>query len=108
MKCEKVFMWAAARARLYFLWCLGGKADPGPGDEGTGAGDPMKAFLKRGVRVFCAVWRDERGQAMTEYVILMLMVSTLAFWLFHPENGFPKALRDRYELTTTLLMMPGP
>jgi hypothetical protein len=69
---------------------------------------PGKGRLGGRLKAGLAIWRDERGQAMTEYVVLMLMVSTLAFWLYHPDNGFPKRFRDRYELTTTLLMMPGP
>ena len=54
---------------------------------------------------FC---RDESGQAMTEYVVLMLVVCTIAFWLYHPDNGFYMQFRDRYELTTMMLMLPGP
>jgi len=53
-------------------------------------------------------FRDESGQALTEYVVLMLVVCTAAFWLYHPDNGFYMRFRDRYELTTTMLMLPGP
>jgi hypothetical protein len=54
------------------------------------------------------LWRDETGQVLTEYVILFGMVSTLCFWLWYPHNGIYKALRDRYDRTTLVLMLPGP
>ena len=64
----------------------------------------------RGIRLkFAECWRDERGVAMTEYILIMMLVVLPAiFYLFNPDNGFYKGLRDQYELTTTMLIFPGP
>jgi hypothetical protein len=51
---------------------------------------------------------DDRGQAMTEYLLVVGIMVPLACYLFHPDNGFYKAARDQYNLTTLLLMFPGP
>lgn len=64
-------------------------------------GRDVPAFLRR-------FRRDERAQALTEYVVLMLVVMTLCFYLYHPDNGFYHAARARYDLTTFLLQLPGP
>jgi len=46
---------------------------------------------------------------MTEYILIMMLVVLPAiFYLFNPDNGFYKGIRDQYELTTTMLMFPGP
>jgi hypothetical protein len=66
---------------------------------------PLRKTLVEKLR---ACLRDDSAQALTEYVLLMLVVCTFAFWLYHPDNGFYKAARDRYELTTLLLTLPGP
>jgi hypothetical protein len=52
--------------------------------------------------------RDERGIAMTEYLILTGITLPAAFYLFHPDNGFYKAAREQFDATTLLLMFPGP
>jgi hypothetical protein len=58
---------------------------------------------------FVECMRDERGTAMTEYIIISAFITLPAiFYLFNPDNGFYKAARDQYELTTTLLIFPGP
>jgi hypothetical protein len=57
---------------------------------------------------FAECLRDDRGIAMTEYILIMLVVLPAIFYLFNPDNGFYKGIRDQYELTTTLLMFPGP
>lgn len=57
---------------------------------------------------FAECLRDDRGSAMTEYLLVSGVVLPLAVYLFHPDNGFYKGVRDQYELTTTLLMFPGP
>ena len=52
--------------------------------------------------------RDERGIAMTEYLIITgIMVPAIAY-LFHPDNGFYSAARNQYDLTTLVLTFPGP
>ena len=52
--------------------------------------------------------RDDRGVAMTEYLIVTSVTVPLVFYLFHPDNGLFKTARDQYELTTWLLIWPGP
>ncbi|MEI6219342.1 MAG: hypothetical protein WCP86_10610 [bacterium] len=52
--------------------------------------------------------RDERAQALTEYVILMFVISTVCFWLYHPDNGIFQAFRARYDMTALMLSLPGP
>ena len=52
--------------------------------------------------------RDERGIAMTEYLIITGITLPLVFYLFDPDNGFYQVARDQYNLTTLLLMFPGP
>jgi Flp pilus assembly pilin Flp len=52
--------------------------------------------------------RDERGVAMTEYLLVTGIMVPLAAYLFHPDNGLYQAFRSEYDLTTTLLMYPGP
>jgi Flp pilus assembly pilin Flp len=60
-------------------------------------------------RKFTKCLRDEGGSAMTEYILIMMLVVLPAiFYLFNPDNGFYKGIRDQYELTTTMLMFPGP
>ena len=51
---------------------------------------------------------DERGSAMTEYLLVSGIMIPLAAFLFHPDNGFYREFRTEYDLTTTLLMYPGP
>ena len=45
---------------------------------------------------------------MAEYLVVTGVALPLAIYLFHPDNGFYKAARDQYELTTLLLRWPGP
>ena len=52
--------------------------------------------------------RDERGIAMTEYLLINGITAMLAIYLFHPDNGFYQAARDQYDLTALFLMFPGP
>jgi len=53
--------------------------------------------------------RDERGIAMTEYLLISTFIALpAAFYLFNPDNGFYQAARNQYELTTTMLIFPGP
>lgn len=52
--------------------------------------------------------RDDRAQALTEYAILMFVVSSLCFYLYYPHNGFYESMRKRFDRTTLILMLPGP
>ncbi len=52
--------------------------------------------------------RDDRGIAMTEYLIIVGITLPLTFYLFNPDNGFYQGARDQYDLTTLLLIFPGP
>lgn len=54
------------------------------------------------------VLRDDSGQAMTEYAVLMLVICTLCFWLYHPDNGFYFAAKLHFDTTALMLAMPGP
>jgi len=68
-----------------------------------------RQFSWRNVAVkFVKCLCDERGAAMTEYLLVTGIMVPLAAYLFHPDNGFYKAMRDQYDLTTLLLMSPGP
>lgn len=51
---------------------------------------------------------DERGVAMTEYLLVSGIMIPLAIYLFHPDNGFYQSARDQYNLTSAMLMFPGP
>lgn len=52
--------------------------------------------------------RDDKGTAMTEYLLITMALQPAVFFLFHPHNGLYKAVRDQYDLTTLFLMFPGP
>ncbi len=52
--------------------------------------------------------RDDRGIAMTEYLLITGITLPMVFYLFHPDNGFYNAARQQYDLTTLLLTFPGP
>lgn len=54
------------------------------------------------------IWQDERGQAMTEYVIISAIVVVLCAWLYYPHNGIYKNIRDRFDRTSLVLQLPGP
>jgi hypothetical protein len=70
----------------------------------------IKQFNWRGIAAtFIACMRDERGVAMTEYLIVNMYVTLpAAFYLYYPDNGFYWAARNQYNLTTLLLLFPGP
>jgi hypothetical protein len=52
--------------------------------------------------------RDERGVAMTEYLIITGIMLPAIYYLIHPDNGFYSAARIQYDLTTLILTFPGP
>lgn len=51
---------------------------------------------------------DERGQAMTEYVILVSVAVALAAWLYFPDNGIFQGFRHIFNKTSLILGWPGP
>ena len=57
---------------------------------------------------FVLCMRDERGVAMTEYLMVSGIMIPLAAYLYNPDNAFYQEFRSEYNLTTTLLMYPGP
>lgn len=57
---------------------------------------------------FRACLRDDRGVAMTEYLLVTLVTLPFVFILFHPDNGFYRAAREQYELTRLLIILPMP
>jgi hypothetical protein len=57
---------------------------------------------------FSASQASESGQAITEYLVLMVLTLPLIFWLFHPDNELYVALRDQLNLTNVMLLFPGP
>jgi len=72
---------------------------------------PMKSTLSSMGNLyskFMECLRDERGTAMTEYLIVTAIMVPLAAYLFDPDNGFYQDFRNQYNLTTTLLMWVGP
>jgi len=67
------------------------------------------SILRRTLAKFVECMRDERGIAMTEYIIISSFVTLPAiFYLFNPDNGFYQGAREQYDLTSMLLIFPGP
>jgi len=52
--------------------------------------------------------RDERGQAMAEYVILTSVTVAIAAWLYFPDNGIFQGFRHTFNKTALVLGWPGP
>jgi len=68
-----------------------------------------KQFIWRDVPAkLVACLRDERGVAMTEYLLVTGIMVPLVAYLFHPDNGIYQAMRSQYDLTTSLLQNFGP
>jgi len=66
-------------------------------------------FSWRNLRAKCSEFiRDERGAAMTEYLIITGIMVPAALFLFDPDNGFYQAARNQYNLTSVALINPGP
>ncbi len=53
-------------------------------------------------------WKDDGGQAMTEYAILAAVTVIFCAWLFYPQNGFYTAFRNTFDRTNLVLLLPGP
>lgn len=65
----------------------------------------MNRGAKAGVRGF---FSDHRGQAMTEYVILTVLVTCVCVFLLDPNNEIYAALRKMYDFIGNGLCLPGP
>ena len=65
---------------------------------------------KRGVgrRKLRRLGRDQRGQAMTEYVILTSVTVALAAYLYFPDNGIFQGFRNTFNKTRTIVPWVGP
>jgi len=69
----------------------------------------MKNRLNRPIslrRSFLACLRDERGVAMTEYLLIVGVILPVAFYLFNPNNGLYQGARRQYETTSLMLTLP--
>jgi Flp pilus assembly pilin Flp len=67
-----------------------------------------KANVRQIAKMFAECLRDERGSAMTEYLLITGITLPLAIYLFHPDNGLYKTFRDQYDRTMDLLVFFGP
>jgi hypothetical protein len=52
--------------------------------------------------------RDDRAQALTEYVILTSVMVAVAAYLYYPDNEVFRGIRRTYNKTTLLVGWPGP
>ena len=69
----------------------------------------IKKFGPRDIAAkFAVCMRDERGVAMTEYLLVTGIMVPLVAYLFHPDNGLYQAVRTQYDLTVGLLQYLGP
>ena len=69
---------------------------------------PSICFADRIFQRLIACFRDDRGVALTEYLVVNLVTIPVAFVLFHPDNGLYQAAREQFELTRILVVFPGP
>jgi len=67
-----------------------------------------KRLLGSLIVLFRRVLRDQNAQALTEYAVLMMIIMTLCFYLYHPDNLIYHAFRARYDMTVLMLSLPGP
>ena len=69
----------------------------------------MKKFgPSRLIAKFAECLRDERGVAMTEYLLITGIMVPIAAYLFHPDNGLFQDMRTQYDMTMGLLQYLGP
>ena len=64
--------------------------------------------LPRLTAKFVECLHDDQGAVMVEYLLITAIMVPLIAYLFHPDNGFYKGQRDKYELTALVLELPGP
>ena len=71
--------------------------------EGAMKNTKRKQPMKRGGLI-----RDESGQAMTEYTILVAIAVAVSAWLYFPDNGIYQGIRHTYDKTVLVVGWPGP
>ena len=52
--------------------------------------------------------RDDRGQGLTEYVILSSVMVAIAAFLYYPDNGIFQGIRHTFNKTSLIVGWPGP
>ena len=55
-----------------------------------------------------ALARDDRGQAMTEYVILSAVMVAVAAYLYLPDNDIYQGIRLKHDRANMAIAYPGP
>lgn len=55
-----------------------------------------------------SLWRDDSGQALTEYVLLAGFIVVLCIFLMDPDNGLYEGMRIVYDRISFLTLLPGP
>ena len=63
------------------------------------------------VRALVKLARDESGQAMTEYVVIMVVVAAFTMLMLDPTDtglGFFSWMRMNYNFIAHAMCMPGP
>lgn len=55
-----------------------------------------------------ALARDQRGQALTEYVILTALMTAAAAYLYLPDNTIYRGTRLKHDRTQMVIAYPGP
>jgi len=53
-------------------------------------------------------WADERGQAMTEFVILTAVMTVVAAYLYYPDNNLFVGIRKLFDKHALVVGLPGP
>ena len=54
------------------------------------------------------IMRDERGQGMTEYVILSAVLVMISAYLWYPDNKIFYGIRKLFDSTSLVTRMLGP
>lgn len=64
--------------------------------------------MKTGADLIRRLGRDDRGQAMTEYVILSAVMIAIAAYLYLPDNNIYQGIRLKHDRTMIAIAHPGP
>ena len=62
----------------------------------------------KAARKIRSLMSDDRGQAMTEYVILTAVITAVAAYLYFPDNEIYRAIRKKHDRTMLAIAHPGP